>query len=102
MHRLLFAVYRKEGWSHEDFIAHYRDVHIPMGRGFDGMVEYDIFPVNGGGDDAPDAFAVWAFESEEAFQAALASEQGQSQQKDAETFTGRADVYMVDRFDGMS
>ena len=100
MHRLLFAVWRKEGMSHEDFIAHYRDVHIPMGQGFAGMVEYDLYPVQG--EDGPDAFAIWAFDSQESFETAIASEQGKSQQADAETFVGKTEVYMVDRVEGMS
>ena len=34
MHLVLFAMYRKDGLSHEDFVAHYRDVHIPITRAF--------------------------------------------------------------------
>src|SRR3954451_8248943 len=99
MHRLLFALWRKEGMSHEDFLTHYRDVHIPMGRDFAGMTEYEVFPVQG--DEGPDAFAVWAFESQEAFETAMASERGQAQQADAANFVGRTEVYMVDRMEGM-
>jgi uncharacterized protein (TIGR02118 family) len=99
MHRLMFAIWRKEGMSHDDFVAHYRDVHLPMGRDFAGMVEYDVYPV--AGEDGPDAFAIWAFESQEAFEAAMSSEGGRAQQADAESFVGRTEVYAVDRIEGM-
>jgi uncharacterized protein (TIGR02118 family) len=99
MHRLMFAVWRKEGMSHDDFVAHYRDVHVPMGQDFAGMVEYDVYPV--AGEEGPDAFAIWAFDSQESFEAAMGSERGQAQQADAATFVGRTEVYVVDRIEGM-
>jgi hypothetical protein len=64
MRRLLSAMYREVETSHEDCVAHYRDVHIPNTRQFPGVREYDVFPV--AGDDGPDAFAVMAFVSGDA------------------------------------
>jgi uncharacterized protein (TIGR02118 family) len=94
MHRVLFAMYRKEGMSHEDFVAHYRDVHIPITRRFPGVRQYDVFPV--GGEEGPDAFALMAFDSAEDFQAVFATPEGQEAMADSETFVSRTDVYVVD------
>ena len=43
MYRVLFAMYRKEGSSPEDFAAHYRDTHIPITRRFAGLRHYEVF-----------------------------------------------------------
>ncbi|MBV9418021.1 MAG: hypothetical protein JO363_23755 [Solirubrobacterales bacterium] len=32
MHRVLFAIFRKPELSFEEFLTHYREVHIPMAR----------------------------------------------------------------------
>ena len=45
MYTVLFAMYRKDGLSPEEFVAHYRDAHIPITRRFAGLRQYDVFPV---------------------------------------------------------
>jgi uncharacterized protein (TIGR02118 family) len=98
MHRVLFAMYRKEGLSPADFLAHYRDVHIPISRRFPGLREYEVFPMleSAQGGDGPDAFAIMAFDSLEAFQAALGTDEFKEAMADSETFVGRTDSYVVD------
>jgi uncharacterized protein (TIGR02118 family) len=98
MHRVLFAMYRKEGTSSEEFLAHYRDVHIPITRRFAGLRHYEVLPVSSAdADDAPDAFAVMAFDSEEDFQAVLGTPEFQEAMEDSATFVARASSYLVDQ-----
>ena len=97
MYRVLFAMYRKEGTSAEDFVAHYRDGHIPITRRFAGLRHYEVLPVTGAdGEDAPDAFAIMAFDSEEDFQAVLSSPEFAEAMEDSGKFVGRASSYVVD------
>jgi uncharacterized protein (TIGR02118 family) len=93
MHRVLFAMYRKEGTSPEEFVAHYRDVHIPITRQFAGLREYDVFPV--AGDEGPDAFAVMAFDSLEDFQAILDTDVFKEAMADSQTFVAQTESYVV-------
>ena len=93
MYTLLFAMYRKDGLSPEEFVAHYRDTHIPITRRFAGLRQYDVFPVEG--DEGPDAFAVMAFDSSDDFQAILDTEDFKEAMADSETFVERTDSYVV-------
>jgi uncharacterized protein (TIGR02118 family) len=96
MYRVLFGVYRKPGLSYEDFLAHYEDVHVPIARRFAGLRAYDIHPVvPGDDDDGPDAFAIMTFDSEEDFQAVLASPEFAAAVADNEQFVDRFDTYVV-------
>lgn len=95
MDRMLFAMYRKEGTSPKDFVAHYRDAHIAITRQFPGVREYDVFPVSG--EDGPDAFAVMAFDSAEDFQAILDTDIFKEAMADSETFVARTETYVFDR-----
>lgn len=94
MHRVLFAMYRREGMSPEEFVAHYRDTHIPITRRFAGLRQYDVFPVEG--DEGPDAFAVMAFDSAADFESILATDVFKEAMADSETFVARTDSYVVD------
>jgi uncharacterized protein (TIGR02118 family) len=97
MYRVLFAMYRKPDQSLEEFLAHYRDVHIPITSRFPGVGQYDVYPVSGGQEgDGPDAFAVMAFDSPEDFDAVLSSDVFKEAMADSETFVARADSYVVD------
>jgi uncharacterized protein (TIGR02118 family) len=98
MYRVLFAMYRKEGTSAEDFVAHYRDSHIPITSRFAGLRHYEVLPVTGTEEqDAPDAFAVMAFDSEEDFQAVLSSPEFGEAMEDSAKFVARASSYVVDQ-----
>jgi uncharacterized protein (TIGR02118 family) len=98
MYRVLFAMYRKEGTSSEDFVAHYRDSHIPITRRLAGLRHYEVLPVTGAeGEDAPNAFAIMAFDSEENFQAVLSSPAFAEAMEDSGKFVGRASSYVVDQ-----
>jgi uncharacterized protein (TIGR02118 family) len=98
MYRVLFAMYRKEGTSAEDFLAHYRESHIPITRRFPGLREYTVLPIAGTQEeDAPDAFATMAFDSEEDFQAVLSSPEFGEAMEDSAKFVARASSYVVDQ-----
>jgi uncharacterized protein (TIGR02118 family) len=94
MHRVLFAMYRKEDTSPEDFVAHYRDVHIPITRQFAGLRQYDVFPVLG--EEGPDAFAIMAFDSAEDFQAILDTDVFKEAMADSQTFVAQTESHVVD------
>ena len=99
MHRVLFAIHRKPELSFDEFLAHYREVHIPMARELPKLQEYDIFPVQPGADDdgaAPDAFTMMAFDSAEDFQAFLNSPQMGAIAEDNDRFIGRFEMFTVD------
>ena len=97
MHRVLFAIHRKPELSYEEFMAHYRDVHIPIASKLPKLRQYDIFPVqpaaDGGG---PDAFTLMTFDSVEDFESFLASPQMGEIAADNETFIDRFELYTVD------
>jgi uncharacterized protein (TIGR02118 family) len=98
MYRVPFAMYRKEGTSAEDFVAHYRDSHIPITSRFAGRRHYEVLPVTGPEErDAPDAFAIMAFDSEEDFQAVLSSPEFGEAMEDSAKFVARASSYVVDQ-----
>jgi EthD domain-containing protein len=64
-------------------------------RDLDGPA-YDIHPVVPGDDDGgPDAFAIMTFDSEEDFQAVLASPEFAEAVADNEQFVDRFDTYVV-------
>lgn len=96
MYRVLFGVHRKPGLRYEDFLAHYHDVHVPIARRFRGLRAYDIHPVElPDTGEGPDAFAIMAFDSEQDFQAVLASPEFAEAVADNENFVDRFDTYIV-------
>jgi len=99
VHRVLFAIHRKPELSFEEFLMHYREVHIPMARELPKLREYDIFPVQPRPDadgGAPDAFTLMAFDSVEDFETFLASPQMGAIAEDNDTFIARFELYTVD------
>jgi uncharacterized protein (TIGR02118 family) len=94
MHQVLFVMHRKDGMSPEDFVAHYRNSHIPITRRLPGLRQYDVYPVIGV--DGPDAFAIMGFDSAEDYEAALASDVMNEAMADSAKFVGRAESYTID------
>ena len=95
MHRVLFAIHRKPELSFEEFLTHYRDVHLPIARKLPKLRQYDIFPVEPGG-DGPDAFTLMTFDSAEDFEAFLAAPEMAEIAEDNATFIGSVESYTVD------
>ena len=96
MYRVLFVVHRKPELSREEFLRHYREVHVPIAETFPGLRDYRIFPRPADAEGAPDAFAVMTFDSEEAFGAATQSPEFARAVEDNETFVDRFETYPVD------
>ena len=98
----LFHLYRWDGTTPEQFREHYLNHHFHIGRRIPGAAwwwtflnknpkrEQDGMPV-------PDAFAVLAFESEEALAAAPQSDTWKAAMEDNVGFTGHFDTYSVER-----
>jgi uncharacterized protein (TIGR02118 family) len=99
MHRVMFAIHRKPELSFDEFMAHYRDVHIPIASKLPKLQQYDIFPVEPGPDKdegAPDAFTLMTFNSVEDFEAFLASPEMAEIAADNDKFIGRFESFTVD------
>jgi uncharacterized protein (TIGR02118 family) len=98
MHRVLFAIHRKPELSFDEFLTHYRDVHLPLARTLPKLRQYDIFPVQPApdADGAPDAFTLMTFDSPEDFQTFLVSPQMGAIAEDNDTFIDRFELYTVD------
>jgi uncharacterized protein (TIGR02118 family) len=101
MHHVLFAVYRKPELSFDDFVNHYREVHLPIARRLPKLRRYEIFPVLPAAGEAaegrrPDAFALMTFDSVDDFETVLASPEMADAVKDNESFIDAFDTYTVD------
>jgi len=99
MHRVLFAIHRKPELSFDEFLTHYREVHLPIARKLPKLRQYDIFPVQPGPDsdgDAPDAFTLMTFDSPEDFEAFLNAPEMAEIAEDNATFIGGVTSYTID------
>jgi uncharacterized protein (TIGR02118 family) len=98
MHRVLFAVYKRQDLSFDQFLAHYREVHVPIARRFPKLRQYEIFPLLSAASspDGPHAFAVMTFDDPADFEAAVASPEFAEAVADNETFVERFETYIVD------
>jgi uncharacterized protein (TIGR02118 family) len=94
---MLFAIHRKPELSYEEFLEHYRQVHLPIAQQLPRLQRYEIFPVQPGPDvNAPDAFALMVFDSQETFEAVMASSEMAAAVEDNATFIDRFEAYTVD------
>ena len=99
MYHVLFGIYRKPELSVDEFLTHYRDVHLPIAKRLPKLRQYEIFPVQPGAEsdgDSPDAFALMRFDSAEDFQAFLTTPEMAEAVEDNEKFIDRFDTYVVD------
>ncbi len=105
MQSVVFGLYRWHGTSYDEFREHYLSRHVEIGKRLPHVKSYSIFLVADPGEDPPpgpprpDAFAVMDFESEEEFQAAIASDEFRKAQEDNRGFIGHYDSYQVERLD---
>ena len=99
MHRVLFAIHRKPELTFDEFLAHYRDVHLPIAKRLPKLRQYEIFPVHPGPDSdgkSPDAFALMTFDSAEDFETFLHSPEMAEAVEDNTTFIDTFETYTVD------
>ncbi|MEL6236732.1 MAG: EthD family reductase [Pseudomonadota bacterium] len=79
-----YLVKRKAGMSYEDYSKHQAQTHVPLAHALPGLRSYryvDCPPIDGQ-DQLFDGMALLEFDSREAHDAALGSEQGQAAMAD--------------------
>lgn len=98
MYTVLYALYRKEGLSQEEFASYWTEVHAPIARKLPNVLSYRICPVTGSADaeHEVDGFAVLDFDSEADFAAAAQSPEMAEAGADAAKFARHFGVYFVD------
>lgn len=77
MYTVVYALYRREQMSHEEFVAYWRDVHVPIVRGMPGLCGFETISVTASEDvlgEPIDGFAKLSFESRESFEEAQKSD----------------------------
>ena len=74
-----FLVKRKTGMSHDAFRAYQLDTHVPLALALPGLQTYRLsfLPPLDGTDQAADALVEVTFASADAYESAMASEEGQ-------------------------
>ena len=101
MDKLLFFFQRKDGLTHEEFAAHYLDVHAPLGQRVTiTMAGYTVNIVESDGADAPDAITeIWTASMADFFDPARSfatPEDAAELMADHDSFIGPYDAYAVD------
>lgn len=99
MYTVVYALYRQEGMSREEFARYWVETHAPIAAKLPHVRSYRIAPVTSAtnvlGEEA-DGFAILEFDSEADFQAAAASPEMAAAGEDAARFARHFDVYTVD------
>jgi uncharacterized protein (TIGR02118 family) len=97
--KVIYALYRKDGMSREEFARHWTEVHAPLAARLPNARSYTINPVTAAmqveGTEA-DGFAILTFDSAADFEAAAASPEMAAAGEDAALFARHFDVYLVD------
>lgn len=73
MYTVVYALYRRDGMSHEEFVSYWRDVHADVVRGMPHLRGFKTIAVNESEDllgEAIDGFAQLEFDSREDFERA--------------------------------
>jgi uncharacterized protein (TIGR02118 family) len=99
MYTVVFAVYRREDLTQDEFSSYWRDVHGPIGVNIPGLRGYRICPVTESeAEEGPPiaGFAMMDFDSEEAWDAALTSPEFATTAQDAGNFARHFSRYTVD------
>ncbi|MFJ4264379.1 EthD domain-containing protein [Paenarthrobacter nicotinovorans] len=101
--RTMALLGRKPGMSYEQFRTYWRDVHAPMAAKLPGVTRYiqrHIMPdVHNGEPDNEfgiDGVVILEYESQDAMEAAWASEAGQAAMADVPNFLGKHSVIVLD------
>jgi len=99
VYTVIYALYRKEGMSREEFTRYWLETHGPIAARLPHVRSYRIAPVTAVMDvegQEADGFAILEFDSEADFQAAAASPEMAAAGQDAGKFVRHFDVYVVD------
>lgn len=95
---------RKTGWTHEQFVAHWVDVHAPLAHAVPGLRRYVQNHIRGERRRADiettdveiDGIAELWFDDQTAFEAAAKSPEMQALHADGAIFIGRIKSYVVE------
>ena len=99
MVKVIYAVYRREGMSREEFARYWTETHAPIAARLPYVRSYTINPTTSAmqveGTEA-DGFAILTFDSMADFEAAAASPEMAAAGEDAAAFARHFDVYVVE------
>jgi uncharacterized protein (TIGR02118 family) len=89
MMKVVYVMFKKEGMSREEFRSYWKDTHAPVAKEMPGLKEYvqNHALVDAEGNEPPyDGFDELYFESQEAMEEALATQEGQMTLNDLPNF----------------
>jgi uncharacterized protein (TIGR02118 family) len=89
MMKVLYVMFKKEGTDREEFRRYWRDTHAPMVKqmpGINGYVQNHALPDPEGNEPPYDGFAELYFDSQEAMEEALATQEGEAVVADLSNF----------------
>ncbi len=98
MFRVIFAIHRAEGITHEQFASHWLECHAPLVRALPGLRSYTQCLVEGSSGlhgPAADGISILDFDSEADYDAADRSEQMQRAHEDAASFVSSVESYFT-------
>lgn len=99
MYTALFQIYRKEGWTHEQFLDYWLNVHKPLAASVSELRGYTLMPVTKAIDalgEEPDGFVQLTFDSREHFHQVLRSDEFRPVLEDGDVFCRHVTRYTVD------
>lgn len=102
MYTVIYELYRRDGWSRQDFVSYWLNSHRPIAMKMPNLRGYKICPVTGSADvlgEEVDGFVMLMFDSEEDFHATHESPEFEATAEDARKFTRHFTRYAVDVHD---
>jgi uncharacterized protein (TIGR02118 family) len=99
MHTAVYTLYRKEGWTREEFTEYWLNVHRPIAVKMPYVRGYEIWPVTDAAEtlsDEIDGFVILRFDSEEDFHRCHESPEFAAAAEDARMFTRHFTRHFVD------
>lgn len=104
MYQAIFVIYRKDGWSREEFIDYWVNTHRPIAMQVSELRGYTIFPatgVAGALGEPADGFVLLTFDSRDHFHRVLRSEEFRPALDDGHVFTRHVERYTVDKHEAI-
>jgi uncharacterized protein (TIGR02118 family) len=86
MTRLITALVKRDDLSHEEFVDHWMEEHVPIARRLPGLQRYSTVVADDPEESEYDGIAILDFESPEALEAAFDSEPGEMAVDDLDNF----------------
>jgi uncharacterized protein (TIGR02118 family) len=99
MFRVIYAIHRKEGLTHEQFAEHWLERHASLVRALPGVRSYTQCLVTGSSGwlgPPADGVSILDFDSEADYHAADTSAEMQAAHDDAATLVSRVETYLTE------